>query len=323
MYDIHYDLFTYIYINRKNIKEVKKYCKKIFSNNINGGIFNLFYMSPNEMEEELNIQKEEIDIIENLKEVANIIRKEKIIQKHIIGIYGIEGLDYLKDIKDIDKIYDLGVRSVNIVWNNDNKFGGGAKGDDKKGLTTLGKELVEKLVEKNIAIDLSHANEKTFYDIIEICYKLKEKGRIPIVFASHSNVRQICNNPRNLSDNQIKSIKGLNGIIGIVGVKQFCINEKTFDNNKQKYYDAYIDHIKYIRNLLGGVDNIAIATDDMTYYKTEYYDNFNVFKQENIRSVLKKLLLVNGFCKQDIEKIFISNFKTKILDRLELENNTK
>ena len=45
MYDFHYDLLTYIYMNRDNLTEVKEHCKKIFSDNISGGIFNLFYMS--------------------------------------------------------------------------------------------------------------------------------------------------------------------------------------------------------------------------------------------------------------------------------------
>ena len=137
-------------------------------------------------------------------------------------------------------------------------FGGGAKGNKDRGLTNLGMKLVKKLVDKKIAIDLSHANEQTFYDVIDLCNKLKSKGKEPIVFASHSNVKSICNHPRNLSDNQIIKIKELDGIIGIVAVKPFCIKEEKFDKENIKYQQAYIKHIKYIENLLGGIENIAI-----------------------------------------------------------------
>ena len=103
MFDLHYDLLTYIYMNKNNLKEVKKHIDKIFTNNITGGIFNLFYMSP-------------------IEEVKELINKNSLISSNIKYIYGIEGLDYLEKLEDLDIIYNLGVRSVNIVWNNDNKF---------------------------------------------------------------------------------------------------------------------------------------------------------------------------------------------------------
>jgi membrane dipeptidase len=84
----------------------------------------------------------------------------------------------------------------------------GIRGPMTKGLTDLGKEIVEKLVKKNIAIDLSHANEKTFNDIIYQCENLKEYN--PIVFASHSNCREICDIKRNFTNNQLLKIKKFN-----------------------------------------------------------------------------------------------------------------
>ena len=323
MYDLHYDLLTYVFMNRYNLKEVKKHCKKIFNNNITGGIFNLFYMSPKEMKEELGIEKEEINIIENLEVVNKIIEKNELIPKSIKCIYGIEGLDYLEKIEDIDKIYDLGVRSVNIVWNNDNKFGGGTKGNKNRGLTDLGKELVIKLVDKKMAIDLSHSNEKTFYDIVELCKKLKNNEKNPIVFVSHSNVKAICNHPRNLSDEQISKIKEIDGVVGIVGVKPFCISgdahsDLQFKWGNAKYQKVYIEHIKYLKNILGGVDNISVSTDDMTYYKINknYYKHFNVFKHDRVKKDLENLLLDNDFTKIEVEKILCRNFENKILQRL-------
>lgn len=318
MFDCHYDLLTYIYMNKDNLSEVKAHCEKIFKDSISGGIFNLFYMSPKEMEEELDIKKEEINIIQNLRVVNKLIKENNIIPNNIKYIYGIEGLDYLEKLEDLDEIYDLGVRSTNIVWNNDNKFGGGARGDKNRGLTDLGRKLVQKLVDKKIAIDLSHSNEKTFYDIIELCKELKEDRKSPIVFASHSNAKNICNHIRNLSDDQLLQIKELGGVIGIVTAKPFCINEKDFTNEKIKYKNAYVEHIKYIKKLFENVDNIAVSTDDMTYYKVrkDYYKYFNAFKQEDMKEELEKLLLQSDFRKEEVEKILYKNFDNKILQKL-------
>ena len=321
MFDLHYDLLTYILMNKNNLTEVKKHCKEMFDNNIIGGIFNLFYMSPKEMKEEIDINFEDIDIIENLKQVIKIIRRYELIPKHIKYIFGIEGLDYLKDIEDLEKIYKLGVRSVNIVWNNDNKFGGGARGNEKQGLTELGEKLVKKLVKLNIAIDLSHTNKKTFYDIIYVCNKLKEKGEKPIVFASHSNSKAICNIQRNLSDDQILEIKKINGVVGVVGIKTFCktLNGKWKDESETKKYRlAYLEHINHIRNLLGGIESIAVSTDDMSYYKIEpeYYQNINIFKQKEVKNGIENLLLNDGYTKEDVNRILYRNFENKILRKL-------
>lgn len=310
MFDCHYDLLTYIYMNRRNLRPVIFHCRKIFNNNITGGIFNLFYMSEKEMQEELGIYPSEIDVIKNLKTVNYLIRRYGIIPRNIKYIIGIEGLDYLKDINDIDILYNLGLRSTGIVWNNKNKFGEGLRAASTEGLTNLGEQLVEKLVHKKIAIDLSHTNEKTFYDIIYKCQELKNKGLDPIVFASHSNAKMYCNVPRNLTDRQLLEIKKLDGIVGIVSVKDFCTRYKDLD-----YEKAYVHHILYLKKLFGDVNNIAVATDDMSYYKIEpeKYQNMNVFKQEEVKQKIEKLLLENGFSQQEIRQILFENAQEKIV----------
>lgn len=307
MYDCHYDLLTYIYMNRNDLKEVKRHCDKIFNNNIEGGIFNLFYMTEKEMHDELEIEPSKINIIENLKEVNKLIKENKLIPANIDYKIGIEGLDYLEKLEDIDALYKLGVRSVNPVWNNHNKFGTGVRPAEilnkKKGLTKLGKKLIKKLIETGIAIDLSHSDEETFWDIIKICKK--ERKLNPKILASHSNCKEICDVPRNLTDEQIKAIAELNGIIGAVSVKAFCSKDKEVDFEKE-----YIKHIMHIKKIIGNVDNIVLSTDDMTYYKIEpeIYQNFNVFKQEEINYRVKKLLAENGFTNYEIQKIIKENF---------------
>lgn len=137
----------------------------------------------------------------------------------------------------------------------------------------------------------------------------EEHGQKPKIFASHSNCKKICNHNRNLTDKQILEIKEQKGIIGIVSAKPFCIEEKKFNKDKIKYENAYIEHIKHLKELLNGVDNIAVSTDDMRYYKTNrrYYRYFNVFTQEDMKERLEKLLLNNGLTVAETEKILYKN----------------
>ncbi len=319
MFDCHYDLLTYIWMKKEDKKFLKDYCDKVYHvNNITGGIFNLFYMSKEEMREEIGITEEQINVVENLKEVKEYIEENRLISDNIKYIFGIEGMDYLERIEDIDVLYSFGLRSTNIVWNHENKFGGGSKARENYGLTELGKELIEKLIKKGIAIDLSHANEKTFWDIVQICKKYQEKGENPVVFASHSNAKAICDVPRNLTDEQILAIKELNGVIGIVSIKKFCVNTDDICNPNIDYEQEYIKHINYVRNLLGGVDYIAVATDDMRYYymEPEYYQNANVYKHEEIRDKLIRSLKKNNYKDDEIEKILTINFTEKILKKI-------
>lgn len=319
MFDCHYDLLTYILMKKEEKEFLKNYCNKVYNkNNITGGIFNLFYMSKQEMKDEIGISESQINVIENLKEVKQYIEENKLISEDINYIFGIEGLDYLEKIDDIDILYSLGLRSTNIVWNNENQFGGGAKADEACGLTELGKKLVEKLIKKRIAIDLSHTNEKTFWDIIQICRKYKEEGKDPIVFASHSNAKSICNVPRNLNDKQLLAIKELGGVIGIVSIKRFCIDTVDVGNANIDFEQKYIDNMNYVRKLLEGIENIAVATDDMRYYyiEPEYYQNANIYQHYDVKEGLSEILKRNHYSNREIEKILNLNFKEKILKRM-------
>lgn len=146
MFDYHYDLLTNVYINRSNPQKLKEDYKKIYNrSNITGGIFNLFFMSKEEMKDELNISEDEINLKKMLATTHKIIKEYKIIPDGIKYVYGIEGLDYLEDLDDIEELYSFGVRSVNIVWNNENKFGGGSKANTNVGLTRIRKEVNRKV----------------------------------------------------------------------------------------------------------------------------------------------------------------------------------
>lgn len=288
MFDYHYDLLTEVYLNKNNLEPLKEKYKIAYNkNNITGGIFNLFFMTEEQMEDELGIYRDELNLKKMLFEVHKIIKENDVIPDGINYVYGIEGLDYLENLDDLEYLYKLGVRSTNPVWNNENKFGGGALANPNVGLKPMGKQLIEKLVDIGITIDLSHANEKTFWDIIDIVKFLNKKGKNAKVIASHSNAKALCDVLRNLTDEQLLAIKDLKGTVGIVSVKKFC---KSGDEDKVTI-DDYFKHIEYISKLFGGVKQIGIATDDMSYYPTdvEYNKNMNLFGITNVKEKLKNL----------------------------------
>jgi len=305
---------------KKEDKEfLKEHCKNVYTKeNITGGIFNLFYMTEQEMQEEIGIEKEQIQVVENLKEVKQYIEENQLIPEGIDYIFGIEGLDYLEKIEDIDTLYALGLRSTNPVWNNENAFGGGVRASKHVGLTKLGEQLIEKLVQKGIAIDVSHANEATFWDMIQVCRKLKREGKDPIIFASHSNAKSICDVARNITDEQIMAIKELGGVIGVVSIKRFCVNTTNIGDETIDFEQSYIEQIIYLKNLLGGVEHIAVATDDMRYYdiEPEYYQNANIYKLSEVKERLRSALLNHHFQEDEIEKILERNVRKKIFARV-------
>ena len=73
----------------------------------------------------------------------------------------------------------------------------------------------------------------------------------------------------------------------------------------------YIKHINHIKKLLGGINNIAISTDDMTYYKIEpeYYQTINVFKQSELKKEITNLLKKYNYTDEEIRKIEVDNIK--------------
>ena len=319
MFDCHYDLLTYIYMNRFDVEKIKRHCREIYHKlNITGGIFNLFFMSYQEMKEELGIEEKEVNLISMLLTVDKLIQKYKLIPETTQYVYGIEGLDYLEKIEDIEVLKRLGVRSINPVWNNENCFGGGIRSEI--GLTSLGEELIDVLVEEKIAIDLSHSNEKTFMDIIQRCKRLKSRGKEPVILASHSNCRAVCDVNRNLTDRQIKEIVDLDGLIGLVGYKRFCIDveDKEIQNKKYHFEQAYIENIKHMKKLIGNIEHVAVATDDMYYYKIqkEFYQNSNVFPLKEVGARLRKKLEEEKFSQEEIEKLLNLNVKEKLLNKI-------
>ncbi len=169
-------------------------------------------------------------------------------------------------------------------------YGCGAKTTHDTGLTKLGIEYVKKLEKLKILIDISHASEKTFWNVIE-------NSEITIV-ATHSNAYELCNHSRNLKDEQIKAIANRNGIIGI------CFYSEYLNSGKRASIEDVVKHMKYIRDLVG-IDYIGLGTDyDGMDYEDTPYGLESIDKLKNITKEMKN----QEFSKEEIEKILWKNW---------------
>ena len=121
-------------------------------------------------------------------------------------VMGVEGMDVIGDqLRGIDWYYEHGVRWGMLTWNGENQLAGGAKSGGR--LTAAGRQAVRRMEELGMVVDVSHLNEGSFWDVL--------KAARGIVVASHSNCRRLCDVPRNLTDDQLRSIRDTGGVVGV------------------------------------------------------------------------------------------------------------
>jgi len=213
----------------------------------------------------------------------------------ILHIEGAEAID--NKFVAIDSLYNLGLRSIGIVWSRNNIFGNGvpfsypSTPDRGEGLTNLGKELVLLCDNKNILLDLSHLNEKGFFDVANLSGK-------PLI-ATHSNAHFITQHSRNLTDEQLKIIKQSNGIVGINFATAFLRDDGKM--LKETSLDFVLNHFEHMIKFLGE-DNISIGSD---------FDGAIVpDKIGNLAGInkLKEHMEKKGYDKKLIENFFYRNW---------------
>lgn len=143
-------------------------------------------------------------------------------------------------------LYRLGVRAMTLTWNENNELSGAAMGKGNKGLSTIGKEIVDEMCRLGIAIDVSHLSDRGIEQILDRTTK-------PI-FASHSNARSVCNHPRALSDELIRKIADQGGTVGVNFYYQ------QLSKNPNASIADIVLHIAHIAEV-GGVGCCAIGSD--------------------------------------------------------------
>jgi microsomal dipeptidase-like Zn-dependent dipeptidase len=127
----------------------------------------------------------------------------------IVGaIFGLEGAHALEgDIANLDLVYGAGVRMISLTHFFDNEYAGSAHGLGKGGLTDKGRELVPRMEQLGIAVDLAHLAPTALDEVLAMATRP--------TLVSHGGVKGTCDNPRNLSDEQIRAIAAGGGVVGI------------------------------------------------------------------------------------------------------------
>jgi microsomal dipeptidase-like Zn-dependent dipeptidase len=110
-------------------------------------------------------------------------------------------------LENLNDLYDAGFRMMSPTHFTDTDIAGSASGQLKGGLTGLGRGWVHSMEAKGMLIDLAHASPATVRDVTAMASK-------PVV-VSHTGVKGTCNNNRNLSDDQLRSVARTGGVIGI------------------------------------------------------------------------------------------------------------
>ncbi len=200
-------------------------------------------------QEFLTYQQKTIDdpswtLVKTARDVDRVLSEN---QQHGLLLH-IEGLNVFPEdgFATLDRWYDIGLRSLGIVWNLTNQLGGGTK-DPSQGLTALGADVIEWCKEKNVVTDFAHMNEPTFWDVAKLVKK-------PI-YISHGNCRSLCESPRNYSDAQLRAVAETNGVVGMMFAKTYVTGRELTGT-----ITDVIQHVDHLVQTIGE-DHIALGTD--------------------------------------------------------------
>jgi microsomal dipeptidase-like Zn-dependent dipeptidase len=201
----------------------------------------------------------------------------------VVGaLFGLEGAHALEgDLANLAPLYAAGVRMIGLTHFFDNDFAGSAHGLEKGGLTELGRELVARMEELGILIDLAHLSPAAIDEVLAMATR-------PTV-VSHGGVRATCDNPRNLSDDHLRAIAAGGGVVGI-GYFELAVC-----GNEPSHVVAAIRHA------------VAIAGDDHVALGSDYDGGASVTFDTSQLPALTQQMLDDGLAEESIRKILGAN----------------
>jgi membrane dipeptidase len=219
------------------------------------------------------------------------------------------------DINLVELYYMQGIRVMQLTYNSKNPVGTGCTARRDRGLTEFGIDVVHKMNELGIVVDVSHCGAQTSMDAVN-------NSKDPII-ASHTFSKKLYEHDRGKTDEFLHAIAEKGGYVGVLAIPGFLtVNQITT-------IEDWLDHVDYIVNLIG-IDHVGIGTD---YYGFSVPDNLAVkigefmevlgFRPEHRASFLDKMkgfenyvqfpnlingLIERGYSDQEIGKIAGSNF---------------
>lgn len=235
-----------------------------------------------------SLARENSDWLEMVTNTRGISRARK--RGRIAIVLAIEnGIAIGGDLAHLRNFHRLGVRLMSLAWNHRNRLGDGVgRPNARRGLTSLGRDTVREMERLGVIIDVSHLNERTFWQVAEAATG-------PIV-ATHSNAFGICKNPRNLTDAQIRAISGRGGFIGLNFVSGFL------NDSGEASLDDVVRHARHIAEV-GGMETLAIGSDfDGTQMLPTGLEHIG--KMGRLIAAFRRA----GFSRADIDAISHKNF---------------
>lgn len=151
-----------------------------------------------------------------------------------------------KQLERLDVLYGLGLRSVQVTYNDRNYAGDGCFETSDGGLSAFGAELVARMNERGMLVDLSHAGMRTMADAIAA-------SRKPVVI-SHTACRTLREHRRNTSDANLRALAQKGGVVGLAQIRTFLTDAKRDNLN------VYFEHIDHAVKT-AGIDHVAIGSD--------------------------------------------------------------
>jgi membrane dipeptidase len=124
----------------------------------------------------------------------------------IAAVIGVEGGHVLGgSVERLEELHGAGVRCLTLTWMNTNELADSSDGERKwEGLSRAGRDMIAAMNRLGMVIDLSHASDGTFLDVID-------ESSVPVL-VSHSSARAICGIPRNISDEMLRLLAGNGGV---------------------------------------------------------------------------------------------------------------
>jgi membrane dipeptidase len=209
----------------------------------------------------------------------------------VLTVEGGEAIDGSMAILRV--LYRLGVRAMTLTWNENNELAGAAIGRGNKGLTSIGRDIIDEMCTIGMAIDVSHLSDRGIEQVLTCATRP--------VFASHSNARNVHNSPRSLSDELIREIAKQGGTVGI----NFYYLQLS--KNPVACIDDIVRHICRVVEV-GGIECCAIGSDldGMQQYPRD-------FKTSKDFPSLFEALIKRGFSETDIYRIAYQNLHDYII----------
>ncbi len=193
-----------------------------------------------------------------------------------------------RDISNIERYYKMGVVYMTLCHNGDNDICDSARGKgEHNGLSPFGYTVVREMNRVGMMVDLSHASEKTFYDVLKT-------SDVPVV-CSHSSCRALCNHPRNLTDEQLRSLAIQGGVAQITMYSGFLVE------NGMATLNDFINHLEHAISV-AGINHVGIGTD---------FDGdgsvIGCSDASQLRNITRELIR-RGYSSGDIEKLWGGNW---------------